>query len=792
MIKPLLLLLGAALLPNSALAQSNAFDLAGPDLRVTVTRGAATLPVAKVPGLQAGDRVSVAAMLPPDQEARYLLVAAFLRGATNPPPRHWFARAETWRKGRERLDLTVPKGAQHLILFLVPETGGDYGAVMRAVRGQPGVFTRAAQDLNQAALDRARTDALLRAIEGRDVGAPDAVSPTLTKSLGIRLDTQCLDRRPELQAACLTRGGESVVLSDRQRDSLTETLTGAPVDLAIQLSNTPAGGYGYYSPYIGVLRDVARLLGAFRSAQFQYIPTLARWNNDRIGLLLNAAPSFRNPKSVLVVTMPPVEESAPPPLRAAEPRTEICATRRDLLLPVTASPLLYATGYAHDTALRIAGPGGGTAGLPVRADPERGGLVPVELLRPDAVAGEAEAVLHGRWGFTAFDGPRFLLQSPHGRAWRTAGDGTTSLVVGRENQLELEGGAASCVSGVELEDRAKNLRAVDWSMAGEDRLVLKLPLARARPGPLTLLVRHHGQDAPTRLVLVALSEAGRLDGLAFHAGDTDGTLIGTRLDLVETVDVDGLAFKPGALVRDGQVDWLSLAATDPAAARALAVGEERAARVTLADGRRLALRFAVASPRPAATLISRSLSRPAADGALPIALADKAAVPHDAKLTFSIRTAGASFLDGREVVEVASAAGSTPATLRPGDGLMLQDAQVAVASLEPGKLLGPSAHGRLRFRLVRDSVAGDWVDLGVLVRLPRLTGLSCPAGRPCTLRGENLFLLSAVSADARFASRVDVPDGFTGATLTVPAPGGEKLFLRLRDGGDLVAFVPRG
>ncbi|PAX08275.1 hypothetical protein [Sphingomonas lenta] len=793
MIKRLLPLLGAALTPAPALAQSNAFDLAGPDLRVTVSRGQATLPVAQVPNLQAGDRISVKAMLPPDQEAHYLLVGAFLRGATNPPPRDWFSRAETWRKGKDRLELTVPEGAQQLILFLVPETGGDYRAVVRAVRGQPGVFTRAVQDLNQAALDRARTDALLSAIQGREASAPDAIPPTLTKSLGIRLDTQCLDRRPELQAACLTRRSEAVVLSDRQRDSFTETLTGAPVDLAIQLSNTPAGGYGYYSPYIGVLRDVARLFGAFRSAQFQYIPTLARWNDERIGLLLNAAPSFRNPKSVLVVPMPPVEASAPPPLRAPEPRAALCATRRDLVLPVAGAPLIYATDHAHGLHLRVAKPDGGTAELPVRADPERGGFVPAAALRPDAVAGDAEAVLHGSWGFTSFDGPRYRLQSPAGRAWRTAGDEATSLVVGRENQLELVGGAASCVSGVELEDQSKNLRAVEWSVSADDRLLLKLPLARARSGPVTLLVRHHGQDAPARLALKALSEAGRLDGLAFHAGDVGATLTGTRLDLIESVAVDGLLFKPGALVREGQVDRLSLAAADPAAARALVAGEERTARVSLTDGRRLALRFTVTPPRPSATLINRSVFRPTPDGALRIAIADEEAVPHDAKLTFSIRAAGAIRFDGRETVEVASAAGSAPATLRPGEGVMLQDAQVAVASFEPGGLLGPSAHGPLRFRVVRDGVAGDWTDLGTLVRLPTLTNWSCPAGgKPCTLRGENLFLLAAVAPDARFASRVDVPDGFTGATLTVPASAGKELYLRLRDGRDLVASVPRG
>lgn len=786
MIRRLLLCLLAGFAPATLAAQST-FDLAGPDLRVAVTHEGVTLPISQVPNLEPGDRVSVAALLPPDQEARYLLVAAFLRGATNPPPKSWFARAETWKN--KRLELTVPEGARQLVLFLVPETGGDYSTVMRAVRGQPGVFTRAAQDLSQAASDRARLDVFLNVIRRQPAGqAPDAIPPTLTRSLAIRVDTQCLDRRPELQAACLTRGSDPVVLSDRTRDSLTETLTGAPVDIAIQLSNTPAGGYGYYSPYIGVLRDVARLFGAFRSAQFQYIPTLARIEADRVGTLLNAAPSFRDPKSVLVVPMPPVEQPVPPTLRAVEPRRAICATRRDLLLAVTGAPAIYATAHAHD--MELAAPGAnGRVSLPVRADPERGGYVlagaPPEAER---LNGDAEAVLRGKWGFASFEGPRFRLQSPHGRTWQ-AGD-EVSLVVGRENQLDLQGGAASCVSKVELDD-GKNARAVEWAAATDERLSLKLPLARTRPGPVTLLVSHYGQDAPARITLKALAEGSRVDALALHAGDATATLSGLRLDLVETVTIDGVAFRPGILMRDGQVDRLTLQAPSDAAS-ALVTGQEGTARVALSDGRKLNVRFEVAPPRPAVSLISRSVSRPAASAPVRIALADEDAIPHDAKLTFSIRATGATRFGARDTVEVATNNGAT-ATLRSGEGLTLQDAQVAVISFEPGALLGASAHGVLQFRLIREGVAGEWMPLGTLVRLPALTAVRCAVpARSCTLHGDKLFLLSAAAGNPRFAPQAEVPDGFTSESLSIPGPAGRELYLKLRDSRDVVATVPRG
>src|SRR5579875_1138144 len=115
--------LGAWLLPGVLLAagavglhaQGNTapFDLNGPRIDMRVTRGGKTLPIANVPNLQPGDKVWVHPELPPSQSAHYLLVVAFLRGATNPPPENWFLKQETWqKKSSEGLHLTVPAGAQ--------------------------------------------------------------------------------------------------------------------------------------------------------------------------------------------------------------------------------------------------------------------------------------------------------------------------------------------------------------------------------------------------------------------------------------------------------------------------------------------------------------------------------------------------------------------------------------------------------------------------------------------------------------------------------------------------------
>src|ERR1700676_2407320 len=94
-LSPLLLLLSSCTLVQ---AQAARFDLAGPKVEVRVTRGDKTLPIAYVPNLQAGDKLWLHPDLPPTQSVHYLLIAAFLRGTTNPPPDEWFIKIETWNK----------------------------------------------------------------------------------------------------------------------------------------------------------------------------------------------------------------------------------------------------------------------------------------------------------------------------------------------------------------------------------------------------------------------------------------------------------------------------------------------------------------------------------------------------------------------------------------------------------------------------------------------------------------------------------------------------------------------
>lgn len=123
--------------------------------------------------------------------------------------------------------------------------------------------------------------------------------------------------------------------------------------------------------------------------------------------------------------------------------------------------------------------------------------------------------------------------------------------------------------------------------------------------------------------------------------------------------------------------------------------------------------------------------------------------------------------------------------------MTLEDAKVALATLDPAKAFGPSAFGPLQFRVVSDGTPGDWQPLATLVRLPVLHDLKCPAAadQACKLSGANLFLVDAVASDPQFQHPVEVPDGFPGYVLPVPHPASGQLYVKLRDDPSVVNQV---
>ena len=793
-LRPCTLIL-AVLLATAAKAGPAPFDLAGPTLEVKITRGQTTLPASEVPNLAAGDRLWIKADLPASQSAHYLMVTAFLSGSTNPPPPTWFFPCKTWTvKCADGLTVTVPEGAQQVLVFLAPETGGDYKTLVNAVRGRPGAFVRTSQDLNQAALDRSRLERYLAAIgalKDADPGKLTEAAPLLARSLAIKVDEKCLDKIPQLQAPCLTQGQESLILNDGHSTSIVETLTSGPgSDLAMEASYTPQLSYGYYSPYIASILDIARIFDSFRTAQYQYIPALATPHGERLSLTLNEAPSFHNPQSVLVAALPAVEQPQLPPLHAVNPKEIYCAGKSALVLPVDGAPLVFSTAYAHGLTLSLVGKDGKNIDLPATADAVQGGyVIDTAALHSASLGDSVHATLQGYWGFERYHGPNFVLMNAHSKTWELAAGDEDALVVGRQDTVHLHADSVSCIDGIMLKDPAGKELKAEWKAVKPNEVEVKLPLQGAKPGALTLLVSQYGVSEPQPISIQTFSEAGHFDSFGMHAGDARGVLKGSRLDEVASLSFRNLLFVPGELSVHNGGDELPMVTQDAAGAASLKQERSIAAKVALKDGRVLAVQASVDAPRPRVTLIGQTVQPSPSSKDSNIQLADPGELPQDSTLTFAVRSEWPAAFTRDENIEVATDDESSSTVLSfLNGGVTLENAQVAVATFNPAKAFGASAFGALRFRVAAKGIAGDWQPLGNVVRLPVLKEIACPSTPElaCKLSGSNLFLVDSLSSDRGFAHPVQVPDGFLGSALPVPHPSGGPLFVKLRDNPSVI------
>ena len=789
-----LLTMGAFL----ARADTAPFDLTGPRVEMRVTRAGTTLPISNVANLQAGDRVWIHPDFPESQSVHYLLIVAFLRGTTNPPPDNWFTRADSWTKKvrEEGIVVTVPQGAKQALLFLAPQTGGDFGTLRSAVQGRPGTFVRGSQDLNQASLDRSRLDRYLEEVKRTSDSNPKelkARSEELARTLHIKVDHQCFDKPMEQQAPCLTQGSDQLVLGDAHTESMVAALTsGASLNLIGAVSSTPAAGAVPFSPYVGTVVDLARLMGNLHTAEYQYIPALARPDADELNLRLNSPPSFRNPKSVLVVGLPAVEAAQLPPLQAVDVNQVFCLHKTPLVLPVGGAPLVFSTNIAHDFVLRVPQKSGKTIDLPATADPARGGfVVDTRSVSTGAILSQVKATLYGRWGFEKFEGPSFNLRDAHTTKWTVPAGDQDALVVGRQDTLHLHSDCAVCVDSVTVRNAEGRELATTWKIVKPDELEVHVPLQDEKAGLMTVRVKQFGLEVPDELSLPAYSEAAHLDHFTFNAGDRQALLVGTRLDEVKAVKIAGVEFVPGTLMRDGQKDQLRLLASTTIPVDSLKPDQTVRAHVALKDGRTLDLQSAVEPPRPQVLLIGKSIQPGPSPSAIRFASQDQ--LPQDSRLSFFLKTVTPKKFPRSEKIEVATADESFDVSLSISSGhLVLQDAETVLATLDPAKSFGPSAFGALQFRPVsEDGAKGDWQPLARLVRIPSLKEVQCPDSpdKPCTLSGTNLFLIDSVASDAQFMHSMPVPLGFAGSTLTVPRPNGTLLYIKLRDDPSTVNTV---
>jgi hypothetical protein len=259
-----------------------------------------------------------------------------------------------------------------------------------------------------------------------------------------------------------------------------------------------------------------------------------------------------------------------------------------------------------------------------------------------------------------------------------------------------------------------------------------------------------------------------------------------------------MTFHPSGLTRANQHDELRLSAQDAAVKTKLQAGQSTTARVTLSDGRSQPLDFTVSAPRPKLALIGKNVQVENSDPPPMIHLGNTDELPQNGRLNFSLKAQVPETFAPSTKVEVATADEAFHVLLTVKDGnVMLQDSKTAFAVLDPMKLLGPSAFGPLKFRAVSgDGVEGDWQPLVNLVRMPELKSIRCtPAlrasektseqmqvpGSECTLTGDKLFLIDALSADPDFTSPVSIPDGFIEASLRLSVPRGKGVYIKLRD-----------
>jgi hypothetical protein len=785
------LILAAVFGPRMVQAESAAFDLSGPRVEMKVTRGNKPLPIADVANLQPGDRIWVHPDLPESQSARYLLIVVFLRGSTNPPPDSWFIKLETWRKQvrEEGAVVTVPQEAQQALIFLAPETGGDFSTLRNAVQGKPGAFVRASQDLNQASLDRTRLEKYLTDIHQASDLDPKELqerSELLARTLNIKVDQKCFDKPFEQQAACLTQNTDQLVLNDGHSQSMVAALTTGPgSDLIGNVSASPMAAGGFYSAYVGAVVDLARLMSTMHTAEYQYIPALALPTHEQLNLKLNNPPSFHNPKSVLVVGLPAVESPQLPPLRAVNTDAVYCLQKSPLILPVDGAPLVFSTDIAHDFVLRVAAKSGGAIDLPAVADAASGGFViNTHLLDPSKLDNEVKATLHGYWGFEPYDGPSFHLRLAHPENWTIPAEDQGALVVGRNDALHLDADCAACVQQVSVEDSQGKDMAASWKLLTPEELEVEVPLKNEAAGSVKLIVKQWGVSKPDEIPLRTYAEAARLDQFTIAAGDEEGVLRGTRLDEVDSFELKGVHFVPAKLSRADQKDELSLAApTEAAPIESLQPAETLVAHVGLKDGRVLDLQTTVEPPRPKIILLSKSVQGGPSLSAIRLGNQDE--LPQDGRMSFFLKTVVPDEFPHTERIEVSTADGTFDAFLSMADGtLVLQDSRSVLAVLDPLKSFGPSAFGLIRFRAAGpDGQNSDWHPLARLVRIPTLKEIRCPDSpdKPCTLGGSNLFLIDSVASDPQFTHTIPVPAGFVDSTLSVPRPNGTLLYIKLRD-----------
>ena len=800
---------------SATLGADNArFDLVGPKIDVRVTRGSSTLPIAEVPNLQSGDKIWVKADLPASQSNHLLLIVAFLRGTTNEPPDNWFTKIETWDKKRvEGTTITVPAEAEQAILFVAPETGGDFNTLRSAVKGKPGLFIRAVADLNEASFEQQRIErylAAMKSVPQNDAKAIQDRSAKLASTLALKPNADCFKKPVEQQVTCLTQSSAPVLLDDGHGRSIAEAVsTGASSDFINAASFTQPGGGGLYSAYVGAAVDLVHLVNQMRTAQYQYIPAISFPQDSTLNLKLNAPPSFHKPESVIVIGLPAIQKTEPPPLHPHDANQVACLLQPTMTLSLEGAPLVFSTSFAHDLVLHLNRTGAPTD-IPLTPDAFEGGLAVAkerprqalriaksqadgaEPLKADVKIGTSRdltitGTVRGYWGFDSFEGPTLTVQQVDGKDWKIVSD--TQLLAGQENHLTLKGDGAACVEHIALtKNESKDVEVTfkpDTAKDVKNTLDLDISLTKVLPGGYSLAIQQYGNSTRNNVPLTAYTGEIHLDGIKIHEGDNTAVLTGQGLKEVVSAQIDNQTFMPADSGNDDKTVHLN-------GKEGVSPGNGKDATVKLKDGRSMTVKISTEAPRPSFKLLSFNDTPVQEKGAMPVTLGAKEDVPLNGKLTFVVETK--DVFPRMQTIEVATTRGSVHTSLSlASNNLVLQDEHTAIATLDPLKAFGQSAFGKLQMRPVaEDGTPGDWTPLGTLVRTPQITAIHCTtADAPtCTIDGNDIFLAQSFSAEKEFTKPTEVPTGFAGNSFNVPTPAdGTTLYLKLRDDPGAVAAM---
>jgi hypothetical protein len=741
------------------------FDLVGPRIDVRVTRDGITLPIASVPNLKAGDKLWIHPDLPATQSVKYLVICVFLRGTTNPPPPEWFTRIDaSSRKVREEgTFITVPAEAQQALLFMAPETGGDFNTLKSAVTGRPGAFVRASQDLIEAGFEQARIEkyiAGIRRVPPSDPSELQKHSDLLSRTLALKPQSDCFKRPADTQFTCLTQSGTQIVLDDGHGQSIVSALSNGPgSDLITQASYTQAFGAGLYSAYVGAIVDVVRIMANLHTAQYQYIPAISFPQAEQMNLRLNTPPSFHNPKSVLVIALPSVQAATPPPLRTADANHVACLIEPSVVLPIEGAPLVFSQDFAHDLVLHLNTPPGAPAepDIPLIPDAYFGGLVlqqtpqhhvplhdPLvpavtatnlgtppsptassptkkESTTPEPVT--LTGTIEGRWGFDAFTGPTLPLQQLPGTGWHIV-TSSENLIAGHSTQLLLASTGTACVHTITAEpsDHKPEITLTfkhelppstehpteapaadakpDPTLPLNQVLALTLPPDHnITPGDLHLAIQQYDQPKPDELSARTFSEPAVVTAVELHAGDKSIDLIGTHLNEITQLSLGDLNFTPAAESLQPDSDPDTLL---------LALPSTNPTPPTH-TGDHLTAKISLRDGRTLSVPVTVAAARPAitllSKSASPvpnsvITLPNPDDLPLSSSLTFTLKTSTNFPRNGQIEIETLDGTLRTVLTLAPSGGLLLQDPHTLVATLDPLRSFGPSAFGALHLRAV--------------------------------------------------------------------------------------------